>query len=1264
MDSTTKWSCGKQMQGSQKMSRVWIHIALCFSLVITSTSIPSTAQAADVQIPHENAIVQQGNNSFPLTIIHTNDTHSSLDNVARRVTAVNQARQQAEKENVPSILVDSGDVMTGTMYFIKYLGQAELDFMNRMKYDAMTFGNHEFDRGPEVLANFIKGAQFPFVASNVDFSNDDLLSPFQVNDTTLTPKQIHPYLIKEINGEPIGIFGLTTEDTKLTSSPGKVMISEPIARAKAVTAELRQQGVNKVIVLSHLGYGLDLELARQVPDIDIIAGGHSHTLLKTPTVIAHDGGNPTIIVQTEDKSVHVGNLKVEFDATGKLIQWQENLIEVSKQPEDAATKTVLEQYKKGIAEEYNTVIGKSEVDLLGAVSGWGVPRLVRKEETAIGNLVVDAMLDKAKEVQTGALMAIQNGGGVRINFFKGNLTTGLAQEMLPFSNDLVVLEMSGQEIWDTLEIGVSRRPGEFGGFPNVAGMKFTYDSNRPSGQRLLSVSVQIGPNRYVPLNTQANYRIATNVYMAKGGDGHTVLQNAYEQGRIVELWNEQHPYEPDFQVLVDYLRKLGTLTTQNTGTTGRITDLVGKTPIVDSELPQWSSSAKGIATDVRQDRATLHWTAAEDNAAIVSYRIYQGDRQIAQWDASHYKLNNYEPYYEYTVTGLTPATEYTFTVEAVDSARRVTAHALTVQFHTVDPSDQSPPTWPASARLEATHISKTEAQLSWPAATDNIGISEYRIYDGHEQIARVQDDTYTKSTLHVPDGTVTASTYTNDNVTVRQNVYYNYTIRDLLPDHAYTFSVEAMDRSGLVTEDRLIVSVRTQSDDHSSGGHGGNGSSGNTGGGTVVVPDPPPTPPVNIPTPQPPVAIRGGSQWDIPRADIVMKPAPDGASNVGILKLDGDTLRQAVELADQGKAWIKLPDVDAKSIQIRMPATAWAQYQGIIAIQNKGLTYELPASVVSPDTLAAQWNLNPQHIELTVTMGHTDDSLTSTLQTIVADHHATLIADPMQFSVTVEADGQVYEMNDFGKTYVTRTLVLDRILDPASLTAARLNASTGQMTFVPAVFSTANGATTAIIQSSSNSIYGVIQTTTVPWSDLIGHWSEQDVQLLHAKWIINGQSSKLFAPNASITRAEFAAMLVRSLGLELTAKSSITFKDMNGSEWYASTLSTALEKGLIQGFEDHTMRAQSFITRAQMAVMVQRAAQLTGQQPVAISTPVPYQDASNLPTWASDAIQMTTTVGWMHGTPEGNVHASSAATRAEAAVMISRMLKSLGFINS
>lgn len=265
----------------------------------------------------------------PLTlrILHTNDHHSSLEprlvdgqergGIARRKTLVDALRGESAARAEPTLLLDAGDVFQGSPYFERYRGQADLAFYNALAYDAMTIGNHEFDLGDQALADFIAGARFPVLSANV---------------TAVAPSplagRILPWTILERDGRRIGVFGLTTIERPWLSASGPgVSFGDPLAAARRSVRELEAQGVSVIIALSHLGTTEDLLLLQQVPGIDIMIGGHSHTSRGEPRTTAP---YPALITLSDGSraaygiawayGIMLGDLVVTLDPQGNVLQ--------------------------------------------------------------------------------------------------------------------------------------------------------------------------------------------------------------------------------------------------------------------------------------------------------------------------------------------------------------------------------------------------------------------------------------------------------------------------------------------------------------------------------------------------------------------------------------------------------------------------------------------------------------------------------------------------------------------------------------------------------------------------------------------------------------------------------------------------------------------------------------------------------------------------------------------------------------------------------
>lgn len=515
-------------------------------------------------------------NGWNLTIMHTNDTHAHLENITKRFTAVNEIR--AEVKN--SILVDAGDVFSGTLFFNKYLGKADLQFMNLLGYDAMTFGNHEFDRKPAVLAEFVKDTNFPMVSSNIDFTQDAHMKGFVQSGVGEKAEggKIYNSIILEVDGQKVGVIGLTTLETEFIASPGPdIKFNDYVESTKAAKAALEAKGINKIVVLSHLGYDEDLKLAKAVEGLDVIVGGHSHTKLDKPVVV--ENGTPTLVVQANEWGKYLGRVDVTFDDKGVLTAWDGKLIDINAKDkdgnfviaDDATAKALYDELNAPLKEMLTEVVGHTTVDLEGNKS------IVRTQETNLGNLIADAMLAKGNAL-TGATIAITNGGGIRASIAKGDITLGDVRTVQPFENTFVTLEMTGAQILASLEHGVSKVEEEKGQFAHVAGLKFSFDPTKPAGSRVVSVEVKTD-NGFVALDPKAMYNVATNAFMADAGDGYTAMKEAKDAGKMRDL------YFVDYEIFVEYLAQFDQVSPQVEGRIINLATAAANEPVKEEQEP-------------------------------------------------------------------------------------------------------------------------------------------------------------------------------------------------------------------------------------------------------------------------------------------------------------------------------------------------------------------------------------------------------------------------------------------------------------------------------------------------------------------------------------------------------------------------------------------------------------------------------------------------------------------------------------------------------
>lgn len=456
-----------------------------------------------------------------LTILHTNDIHSHYDSfepwgeplqggVARLASAIESVRDEAD--NV--LLLDAGDQFQGTLYFTVGGANVVADVMNEIGYNAMVLGNHEFDSGPGELARFIELAEFPVISANVDATSDPHLGD-----------KILPFAMFFYSNEPVAVIGLTSEHTAIASSPGpNVHFLNVIDTAQQTVQELEEMGINKIIALTHLGYERDLELASSVHGIDVIIGGHSHTAPETyPTVTFSLSDEPVLVVTAYEWGKQLGRLNVAFTAEGLVGAFDGTPIVIDESiAEDMDMLDLLADYGDDIDALMTTIVGATDVALNGARED------IRVRETNLGNLICDAMLWKTQGFDT--TLAIQNGGGIRASIPKGMITMGQVLEVLPYGNQITVIGLLGGGVWAALEHGVGGVEDGAGRFPHVGGMRYAFDPSAEAGAHVTSVDVwDEATETYIPIDLGAQYQLATNNFIANGGDDYSMLAESIDR---------------------------------------------------------------------------------------------------------------------------------------------------------------------------------------------------------------------------------------------------------------------------------------------------------------------------------------------------------------------------------------------------------------------------------------------------------------------------------------------------------------------------------------------------------------------------------------------------------------------------------------------------------------------------------------------------------------------------------------------------------------
>lgn len=398
---------------------------------------------------------------------------------------------EAERRNPNTLIIDGGDSPYNTDLANISLGKSSVDVMNAQGYDATVLGNHDFDYSFDNLLSLADRAEYAMLSANTYWKDGTY------------PEQFEPYIVKEVGGVKVAIVGLTDDGSKATThyaNTQDIDFHDQWEVGQEVVAKADAES-DVVILLSHL-HGGNNTVPTKIDGIDMEVGG-GNDIFGRPlniegTVVVNPGGVGTCVNQT--------NLNLK---DGKVLGYTFNQIILSSDvPEDAEVKAIIEDYQADLDAQMEVVIGQCASDI-----AWSSP-LVRTQESPLGNLAADALRDYCD-----ADIAIQNGGGIRAGLTAGDVTVGDVFAMLPFDNKVTLVEVTGQTVWDALENGVDGYPTTNGKFPQVSGIKYTFDGSKPAGERIVSVTLEDG----TPLDLDAWYTLACNDFMCGGGDGYTML---------------------------------------------------------------------------------------------------------------------------------------------------------------------------------------------------------------------------------------------------------------------------------------------------------------------------------------------------------------------------------------------------------------------------------------------------------------------------------------------------------------------------------------------------------------------------------------------------------------------------------------------------------------------------------------------------------------------------------------------------------------------
>lgn len=482
-----------------------------------------------------------------ITILHTNDVHGRFVK-GDKIIGID-VLASIKKQTPNSILVDAGDTLHGLPFVTLSKGEDAMNLMNEAGYDFMTPGNHDFNYGYERLRELtLKNGEgkMRVVSSNVKKDGKSVFTPNYV---------------KEINGVKVGFFGLTSQETAYKTNPNNVKgieFKNPVETAKEEVQNLEKAGAEVIVGLAHIGVDessdpTTYDIANKVDGIDVIVDGHSHTSFPNGKLV-----KDTLIVSTGQYMENIGKVDLEIaNKGGKAEVVKATASHITKAAAkdikpDATVEAKVKEIEAAQDKILSAKVGSTNSQLEGAREN------VRSRETNLGNLLTDAMIN-----ETGADVAITNGGGMRDSIAKGDITKGSVVKVLPFGNYIVTKQLTGAQIKQVLEHGMKDFGAIAGSFSHVGGMKFKVDPTCPVGSRVLDITVN---NAKIDMNKK--YTVATNDFLAVSGDDYPCFKGE-------PTLNEYGGLD---EALIKYIEKLGTVDYKEEG---RITSTIGMLVGVD-----------------------------------------------------------------------------------------------------------------------------------------------------------------------------------------------------------------------------------------------------------------------------------------------------------------------------------------------------------------------------------------------------------------------------------------------------------------------------------------------------------------------------------------------------------------------------------------------------------------------------------------------------------------------------------------------------------
>lgn len=476
-----------------------------------------------------------------LTIVHTNDVHGKLDQFNLTEGGILQGGipgqatiiKNAKTKSNDVVAISAGDLCQGSLYHKLFKGVPCIKLFSEAGYDVAVLGNHEFDDGLEDLKQVINNASFPFLCANIEFENQEL------------SQKIRPYLIKEINGKKVAFIGLITDKLK-SSTPvikGYHVLDSTKTAQKYV--KLLDTTTDFIVVVSHMGFDADKELALNVPEIDVIVGGHSHTFLQEPVVVHHKDSK-TLIVQFSEFGTNMGKIELSFEKKS-IKNYTHNVISMNQ---DVAREPAVQKKVDDLTLKLKEIIEEPAGQLLTPVESRKVK--INKELATVGKLYGQAVKNRFRDIE----IVFQNSRSLKADKLipAGKITKGQIMELYPSGIRLVTLDISGMQLKSILETSAAGFPKADGSFMQSTGVDYTIDVSKQAqkqskdGTKILQEGDRVSAVKIngKPLNSDKYYNICINEYLLSGGNGYSQFKSG-KNIKITDIYA--------FDLIVDYVKK-------------------------------------------------------------------------------------------------------------------------------------------------------------------------------------------------------------------------------------------------------------------------------------------------------------------------------------------------------------------------------------------------------------------------------------------------------------------------------------------------------------------------------------------------------------------------------------------------------------------------------------------------------------------------------------------------------------------------------------